>query len=192
MRNWLICLLCLFFLNGASAFTVSNAEAAHAIAATLAYDVQDRATVAYDGPKNRSLAYDEATWHDAGDKENAPEAKCALLSQFAKSVAAEGGMTLADDMAILRQASQGKGNFGVGTASASDATRLGTSWVEEGYTVASDAKTLVSSDGLRQFRPPSLKPNSPYAPTGSQANFEWRDVPKGQWQGNGHLNITNP
>lgn len=95
-------------------------------------------------------------------------------------------------MAVLRQASQGKGNFGVGTANTTDATRLGNAWVGEGATVASDGKTLVSSDGLRQFRPPSLKPNSPYAPTGSQANFEWRNSPAGEWQGNGHLNIVNP
>jgi len=115
-------------------------------------------------------------------------------SDFCRSsIAADtGGMTLADDMAVLRQAAQGKGNFGVGTASATDAARLGESWVGDGYTVASDGKTLLSSDGLRQFRPPSLKPNSPYATTGAQANFEWRNVPKGQWQGNGHLNITNP
>jgi RHS repeat-associated protein len=104
--------------------------------------------------------------------------------------ASRSGMTLADDMAILRQAKQGKGNFGLGSASHADAMRLGRSWVGDGYKVASDGKTLLSSDGLRQFRPPSLKPNSPHATTGTQANFEWRNVTSGQWQGNGHLNIT--
>ena len=106
--------------------------------------------------------------------------------------AAKGGMTLADDMAVLRQATTGKGNFGVGAAGADDAARLGRSWVGEGAEWSSSGKALVSPDGLRQFRPPSLKPNSPYATTGSQANFEWRNVPSGQWQGNGHLNITPP
>jgi hypothetical protein len=108
------------------------------------------------------------------------------------SNAAKGGMTLADDMAVLRQATTGKGNFGVGAAGADDAARLGRSWVGEGAEWSSSGKALVSPDGLRQFRPPSLKPNSPYATTGSQANFEWRNVPSGQWQGNGHLNITPP
>jgi hypothetical protein len=107
-------------------------------------------------------------------------------------IAAKGGMTLADDMAVLRQATTGKGNFGVGAAGADDAARLGRSWVGEGAEWSSSGKALVSPDGLRQFRPPSLKPNSPYATTGSQANFEWRNVPSGQWQGNGHLNITPP
>ncbi|MFN9025005.1 MAG: hypothetical protein ACK56K_00330, partial [Akkermansiaceae bacterium] len=106
--------------------------------------------------------------------------------------AAKGGGTLADDMAVLRQATTGKGNFGVGAAGADDAARLGRSWVGEGAEWSSSGKALVSPDGLRQFRPPSLKPNSPYATTGSQANFEWRNVPSGQWQGNGHLNITPP
>lgn len=49
---------------------------------------------------------------------------------------------------------------------------------------------MISADGLRQYRPPTLKPNSSYATTGIQANFQSRDVPKGEWQNNGHLNIT--
>lgn len=114
-------------------------------------------------------------------------------SDFGRSsFAAKGGMTLADDMAVLRQATTGKGNFGVGAASADDAARLGRSWVGEGAEWSSSGKALVSPDGLRQFRPPSLKPNSPYATTGSQANFEWRNISKVEWQGNGHLNITPP
>lgn len=108
------------------------------------------------------------------------------------SLAAKSGMTLADDMAVLRQAATGKGNFGVGTAGAEDAARLGRSWVGEGADWSSNGKALLSPDGMRQFRPPSLKPNSPYATTGSQANFQWRNIPKGGWQGNGHLNISPP
>ena len=38
----------------------------------------------------------------------------------------------------------------------------------EGATVASDGKTLISADGLRQYRPPSFKPNLGKV----QANFE--------------------
>lgn len=37
---------------------------------------------------------------------------------------------------------------------------------------AADGKILISSDGLRQYRPASLKRNSPYATTGVQANFQ--------------------
>jgi hypothetical protein len=82
----------------------------------------------------------------------------------------------------------GKGNFGVGSASQADAMRIGQSWVGEGSRTSGNI--LISKDGLRQFRPPSLKPNSTQATTGTQANFEWRNVNSGQWQGNGHLDIT--
>ena len=77
------------------------------------------------------------------------------------SLAAKGGITLADDMAVLRQATTGKGNFGVRAAGADDAARLGRSWVGGGAEWSSSGKALVSPDGLRQFRSPSLKPNSP-------------------------------
>jgi filamentous hemagglutinin len=64
--------------------------------------------------------------------------------------------------------------------------RLGRTWVTDGYKIASDGKTLVSPNGLRQFRPPSDKPalNKP------QANFEQRLKPYGQWQSIGHLDIV--
>lgn len=60
-------------------------------------------------------------------------------------------------------------------------------WVGDGFTVASDGKTLISRDGLRQWRPPSYKP---YLDKW-QSNFESRPVPSGQWQGNGHRDITD-
>ncbi|MFC7219754.1 polymorphic toxin-type HINT domain-containing protein [Streptomyces polyrhachis] len=101
-------------------------------------------------------------------------------------------MDWATQTEVLRSASRGKGNFGLGSGTRADADDLGRAWVGEGYTVASDGKTLVSQDGLRQFRPPSNKPNSAttgYAPV--QANFEQRYIPRGQWQSNGHLDITD-
>lgn len=110
--------------------------------------------------------------------------------------AAKGGMTLVDEMAVLRQATTGEGNFGVGSASSADAMRLGNAWVGNGSRVASDGRTLVSADGLRTFRPPSAKPNSPYATTGVQANFESLErvmingVEKLKVIRNGHLDIT--
>jgi hypothetical protein len=90
---------------------------------------------------------------------------------------------------ILRSAAAGKGNFGLGSATAEDAESLGRSWVGDGYRVASDGKTLISQDGMRQFRGPSYKPNLGIY----QANFEQRvpgQVSK-QWFSNGHLNITD-
>ena len=103
--------------------------------------------------------------------------------------AEEESLNFAQQTGILREAATGKGNFGLGSASARDANALGRAWVGDGYTVASDGKTLVSSNGLRQFRPPSWKPGlSRY-----QANFESRF--EGQlsngWQANGHLDITD-
>ena len=88
---------------------------------------------------------------------------------------------------MLREALAGKGNFGVGVASAEQAEIVGRAWVGEGYTVASDGTTLLSKDGLRQFRPSSFKPQLGK----NQANLEWRLKPDGQWQGNGHIDVIN-
>jgi hypothetical protein len=86
---------------------------------------------------------------------------------------------------ILENAAQGDGNFGLGTATHDEAMMAGRNWVGDGYRVASDGKTLISKDGLRQFRPPSFKPRLNM----SQANFESREVSKGQWLNNGHVDI---
>jgi RHS repeat-associated protein len=88
---------------------------------------------------------------------------------------------------ILRDAVKGKGNFGLGSGTTEQAAAAGKAWVGKGATLASDGKTLVSENGLRQFRPPSFKPNLGK----TQANFEERNVPKGQWQSNGHLDIMD-
>jgi RHS repeat-associated protein len=93
--------------------------------------------------------------------------------------------SLAEEIGILRDAARGRGNFGLGSATADDAARLGRAWVGEGYKVASDGKTLISRDGLRQYRPPSFKP----ALNRFQANFEQRPEPFGGWGSNGHLEI---
>jgi hypothetical protein len=103
-------------------------------------------------------------------------------------VAAEGA---ADDWpvisGIVRDSGKGKGYFGLGEGTASQATRAGESWVGDGYRVASDGKTLVSRDGLRTFRPPSWKPGL----RKYQANFEyWLEERVGKPFGNGHLDIT--
>ena len=97
--------------------------------------------------------------------------------------------SLGKEVGILRDAARGKGNFGLGSATKTEANKLGKAWVGDGYKVASDGKTLVSKDGLRQYRPPSYKPRLDR----TQANFEQR-VPGQQstrWQSNGHLDITD-
>jgi len=102
-------------------------------------------------------------------------------------------LTVGDQIGILRDTATGKGNFALGAATADEANALGQDWVGPGYRVSqTDGTTLISEDGLRQYRPPSAKPNSSYATTGVQANFQSRSVPSGAWQNNGHLNITVP
>lgn len=98
----------------------------------------------------------------------------------------------ADDWPILsgivRDAGKGKGNFGVGSGTASQATRAGESWVGDGYRIASDGKTLVSHDGLRTFRPPAWKPDLGRY----QANFSyWNGERVGRPFGNGHFDVTD-
>ncbi len=101
------------------------------------------------------------------------------------SAALEGAQSLTNEIRILRDAAAGKGNFSLGSSTAPVAARLGKAWVGKGYTIASDGKTLISSNGLRQFRSPSFKPRLGIM----QANFEQRFQPTGQWQSNGHLDI---
>ncbi len=88
---------------------------------------------------------------------------------------------------VLRDAAKGKGNFGIGFGTQEQAEAAGRAWVGDNATLAGDGKTWVSQDKLRQFRPPSFKPRLDKW----QANFEWRVVPDGRWQSNGHLDITD-
>ena len=105
-----------------------------------------------------------------------------------------GALTTAEQMAILREAaaggSLGKGNFSLGQATADEANELGAAWVGPGYRISSDGSSWVSSDGLKIYRPPSAKPNSSYATTGVQANFESKLTSGSRPISNGHLNIT--
>jgi RHS repeat-associated protein len=88
---------------------------------------------------------------------------------------------------MLRSAAKGKGNFGIGSATREQAQAMGKAWVGPGFKTASDGKTLLSADGLRQFRPPSFKPSQGKV----QANFEARPPGVSQWQSNAHLDILN-
>jgi hypothetical protein len=96
-----------------------------------------------------------------------------------------GAIDLGKIMGILREAAAEKGNFGLGQATAAEAEAAGKAWVGEGAKVASDGKTMVSNNGLKQYRPPTFKPNEGKV----QANFESRPQGSTQWQSNGHLDI---
>lgn len=88
---------------------------------------------------------------------------------------------------MLRDAAQGKGNFGIGSATRLEAEAIGTAWVGERYTVARDGKTLISQDRLRQYRPPTFKPRiGKY-----QANLEQRSPGQSQWQSNAHIDVED-
>src|SRR6185437_1405739 len=87
---------------------------------------------------------------------------------------------------LVTTAGEGEGNFGMGAATAEDANAAGKAWVGDGARTASDGKTLISKDGLRQYRPPSYKPKLGK----TQANFESRTQPSGSWTNNGHLDVV--
>jgi RHS repeat-associated protein len=96
---------------------------------------------------------------------------------------------LAKFSSMLRGAAKGKGNFGIGSATRAEADALGKAWVGKGYQTASDGKTLVSSNKLRQYRPPTYKPKL----NKTQANFEQRfeGQKSNMWQSNAHLDIID-
>lgn len=114
----------------------------------------------------------------------------AMESGVARAATSGSGLTVGEQIGILRSAATGKGNVALGEATAAESNALGLDWVWSGYRVSqTDGTTLISADGLRQYRPPASKSSS-YATTGVQANFQSRSVPSGAWQDNGHLNIT--
>lgn len=88
---------------------------------------------------------------------------------------------------IVRDAAKGKGNFGLGRATPEEAAVAGEVWVGEGARTASDGTTRVSSDLLRQWRPPTYKARIAKV----QSNFESRSKPLGRWENNGHLDIED-
>jgi hypothetical protein len=173
-------------------------EAGGEIAESIAKFTDDTADIE-DANVARTLAADADTASAAKSIDKEPDLDSGTLygneADTADEAKASGGVTgdtdtnWAGQSGTLRAAAAGKGNFGLGSATAEDAESLGRSWVGDGYRVASDGKTLISQDGMRQFRAPSYKPSLGIY----QANFEQRvpgQVSK-QWFSNGHLNITD-
>ena len=66
-------------------------------------------------------------------------------------------------MGILRAAFKGKENFNLGSASRSDANKLGIIFVGEGYRISSNGLALISADGMRPVSYTHLTlPTTPY------------------------------
>jgi len=187
--RWLALLVSLFLapfcqLVAPSAATVSSAATSAALAAIPTATTTSTATAlwTYDRPADVALT-----------RHRALSTGLTAMSAISQSVirasapdwrlAAEGG---ADGQSILEQAAQGQGNFGLGSADATQANELGNEWVGDNARLSSNGKALVSQDGLRQFRFPSFKPSW----GNYQANFESRLTPSGPWTSNGHLAIT--
>jgi hypothetical protein len=107
-----------------------------------------------------------------------------------------GGVSVGREMemaGMLRDAARQKGFSGIGSGTRAEADMMGSGWTGPNYKIASDGRTMISQDGLQQYRPPSFKPNRPqqFGGPGYQANFEWRVQPKGQWQADAHLDILD-
>lgn len=86
-----------------------------------------------------------------------------------------------------------RGNGGVtGTLNPAEADLLAADWLGPGFTMSMTKKGPIyhSADKLRQYRPPSAKPNAgKYSSTGYQANYQSRNVPEGAWDNNAHIDI---
>lgn len=147
----------------------------------------------YDGPQLACVEVEvPSATHDASPQVSGPSAGLSLRSasvrdasttRIRRSVATNNDALISG---ILRDASASKGNFGLGSATEAIANAAGEAWVGPGYRVSSGGKAWVSADGLRQYRPPSNKPNLSKV----QANFESRFDASGRWQTNGHLDIN--
>jgi hypothetical protein len=85
-----------------------------------------------------------------------------------------------------------------GAVAEEEALALGERFVGSGYRVTNEGRLLISADGLRQFRMPSVKrginplTGESFSRTGVQVNFESRPVPDGRWPNNVHLDVLEP
>ena len=88
---------------------------------------------------------------------------------------------------IVRSARSRGGNYGIGTAGRAEADAAGLAWVgsEPRRLPYGAGHRWVSSDGLRQYRPPQQKPSG----RGVEANYESRSATARHWESNAHLEI---
>jgi hypothetical protein len=137
----------------------------------------------YSSPYFNRLATQSQTWKLASAK----------VAPITKSSSWQTDAHIANDWAqlsgILRLASRGKGNIGLGTGTREQANALGKVWVGEGHRISSDGTAWISSNGMRQYRPPSFKMKLDKV----QANFErkFEGQTWNNWPFNGHLDILD-
>ena len=88
---------------------------------------------------------------------------------------------------MLRQAMKEKGNFTIGSATIEQANAMGKAWVGDNFKVSKNGVALISSDGMRQYRAPTIKKGGRI-----QANFQRKfgGQRSREWSSNGHLNIV--
>lgn len=118
-----------------------------------------------------------------------------LKEQNLKNIAAQDSRlaSAVNDWKAMQPNRKGEINFGIGSATAKEADKLGKIWVGDGARPVNSSSCpgcLLSADGTRLYRPPTIKSNTSKAfnPTGVQANFVIRNT-DGKTLTNGHLNI---
>ena len=118
-----------------------------------------------------------------------------LNEQNLKNIAAQDSRLASaiNDWKTMQPNRKGEINFGIGSGTAKEADKLGKIWVGDGAKPVNSSSCpgcLLSADGTRLYRPPTIKTNTSKAfnPTGVQANFVIRNS-DGKTLTNGHLNI---
>ena|GEM_PF-1891610 len=137
-------------------------------------------------------------WSTSGGTANAatyPKLINQLKEQNLKNIAAQDSRlaSAVNDWKAMQPNRKGEINFGIGSATAKEADKLGKIWVGDGARPVNSSSCpgcLLSADGTRLYRPPTIKSNTSKAfnPTGVQANFVIRNT-DGKTLTNGHLNI---
>lgn len=97
---------------------------------------------------------------------------------------------IGDYMGSIREATNTRGNFGMGTGKRSEAEFLGESWVgpnpiKKDYPGKPGKYIYQSQDGTKQYREPVFKPELGK----TQANYDWRPGNSGRFEGNGHFDV---
>ena len=118
-----------------------------------------------------------------------------LNEQNLKNIAAQDSRLASaiNDWKTMQPNRKGEINFGIGSGTAKEADKLEKIWVGDGAKPVNSSSCpgcLLSADGTRLYRPPTIKTNTSKAfnPTGVQANFVIRNS-DGKTLTNGHLNI---
>ncbi|WP_244145893.1 hypothetical protein [Paraburkholderia tropica] len=163
----------------------------------LAAGISSSSTAAGYGPGNATLS--SGNGGENGQQSASSEASnTATYPSLKGQLSDESLANIAGSDSRLAAAINGSGksnpNVNIGSGTAAEADQLGKLWVGDGAKKTSDGSGWISADGTRVYRSPSQK-DSPFATTGTQANFETYTINSITGQrvkiGNGHLNVTN-